>query len=405
MMPKRQRLRTMLGIAGILCLLMGVFVSLTFAQDAAPEATAEQTADSASSSAPVAPEATPETGEAEVDESSDAYCLLCHTKPDQVWNLPGGESLSVTIDPSILAGSVHGAASSEGPLACAECHPNFRYPHPLSLSQTVRDFQVERYAICRDCHEEQYTRAQDSVHGAFLRAGHLEAATCVDCHGGHDIQTPDEPRQRISLTCGNCHGVIFETYRTSIHGSALMGENNADVPTCIDCHGVHDIGDPTSASFRVSSPELCATCHADAELMDKYDINTHVFDSYLTEFHGTTVALFNAEEPERATNKAVCFDCHGVHNIQAVDSEAGTSSIRENLLTTCRQCHPDAGADFDSAWIGHYPATADTHPVFFTVNRLYDVLIPAAFGLVAIVMGTDLFRRVRRWLSPRKRSD
>lgn len=353
---------------GVAFVLMGLFAGIATAQDEAEE--------------------TPMP-------ASDAYCLLCHTKPDQVWQLPSGETLSVTIDPAVLARSVHGETSPEGALACADCHPNFRYPHPPSSSQSIREFQIERYAICRNCHEEQYTRAQDSVHGEFIREGRFEAAVCIDCHGGHDIQPPDEPRQRISLTCGRCHGAIFEEYRNSVHGAALLDENNPDVPTCIECHGVHDIQNPTTNLFRVRSPELCGRCHGDIELMGKYNISTHVFDSYLTEFHGSTVALFEQEDPNVVTNKAVCYDCHGVHNIQAVDS-GDQSNIRQTLLTTCRQCHPDASTDFSAAWLGHYPATPETHPTFFLLNRLYDVLTPLALVLVGILIGSDLIRRARR---------
>ncbi len=372
-------------LVGILMIVLGMMFSAVAAQE--------------SQSAEATPEATPEASstaaEATPDAASDAYCLLCHTKPDQVWHLPSGESLSVTIDPTILANSVHGSSSPEGALACSDCHPNFRYPHPPSLSQTIRDFQIERYAVCRNCHEEQYLKAQDSVHGQFIREGRLEAATCVDCHGGHDIQTPDEPRQRISLTCGRCHGAIFDEYRNSVHGGALLDENNPDVPTCIDCHGVHNIENPTTASFRTGSPELCATCHANGELMGKYNINTQVFDSYLADFHGSTITLFEHESPDVPTNKAVCFDCHGVHNIQKVDDQ-GVASIRNTLLTTCRQCHPNASADFSAAWIGHYPATPETHPVLYFLKNLYNVLIPVAIGLVSIIIVSDLFRRLRR---------
>ncbi len=365
--------RSSLLILGIILMLLGVMVGVATAQ--------EQGGDT--------PAPTP-------DPASDAYCLLCHSEPDQVWQLPSGESLSVTIDPTVLAHSVHGESNPDGALACADCHPNFRYPHPVSLSQTVREFQIERYAVCRNCHEEQYMRAQDSVHGEFLREGRLEAATCVDCHGGHDIQTPDEPRQRISLTCGRCHGAIFEEFRTSIHGAALLDENNPDVPTCIDCHGVHNIQNPTTTAFRTGSPELCATCHADDALMDSYGISTQVFDSYVAEFHGSTIVLFDHESPDVVTNKAVCFDCHGVHNIQPVSDEVGVSSIRENLLATCRQCHPDASADFSAAWIGHYPATAETHPVLYFLKNLYTLLIPIALGIVSILIVSDVIRRVRR---------
>ncbi len=328
-------------------------------------------------------------------KTSNAYCLLCHAQPERVWNLPGGEKLSLTVDPSILAKSVHGDSNKKGALACGDCHVNYRFPHPVNTSRTVREFTLERYATCRTCHEDEYTRSQDSVHGAALRSGRLEAAVCVDCHGSHDIQSPAEPRQRISLTCGKCHGAIFDQYRSSIHGKALLAEDNPDVPTCIDCHGVHNIQNPTSALFRVRSPELCLGCHANNDLMAKYNISTNVHDSYLTDFHGETVALFEQQDPRVPTNKAVCYDCHGVHNIQQV-THGNTQPIRENLLATCQQCHPNATANFSAAWLGHYPAMREVFPLLYTANGLYGVLTPAVLGLIVFSIASDLYRRVRR---------
>src|SRR5690606_31527529 len=149
-------------------------------------------------------------------------------------------------------------------------------------------------------------------------------------------------------------GAVFEQYQNSVHGAALFAESNPDVPTCIDCHGVHDITDPKTNLFRVRSPQLCATCHADAELMGKYDITPNVFDSYLTDFHGSTVALFEQQDPNVPTNKAVCFDCHGVHDIARVDDQT-SRVVRENLVATCQECHPGATADFPDSWVGHFP--------------------------------------------------
>jgi hypothetical protein len=145
----------------------------------------------------------------------------------------------------------------------------------------------------------------------------------------------------------------------------------------------------------VRSPELCAQCHTNPEVMDKYGISTHVFDTYLTDFHGSTVALFEQETPDIATNKAVCFDCHGVHNIRSVDEE-GTAVIRETLLAKCQQCHPDASANFPDAWIGHYPATQDAHPGLFAARNVYQVLVPLTIGFAALFIGSDLVRRIRR---------
>ncbi|MBK9124054.1 MAG: cytochrome c3 family protein [Chloroflexi bacterium] len=359
-------------IALLLVGLSAIVAGTALAQDAEPEAT---------------PEGPP--------QPSNAYCLLCHSAPDQTWSLPSGETLSLTIDPAVLAGSVHGDRSEGGALACADCHPGFTFPHPVSTAQSIRGFRIERYAVCRTCHEDQYTRAQDSVHGAALRSGQLEAATCVDCHGGHDIQTPNEPRQRVSLTCGRCHGAIFEEYQNSIHGSALLDEDNADVPTCTNCHGVHDIQNPATNLARVRSPQLCAECHADTELMAKYDISTHVFESYLTDFHGSTIALFEQQDPTVATNKPVCYDCHSVHSIKAMDEE-GQASIREHLVETCAECHPGASASFPDAWIGHYPSTPENHPVLYASHQAYNLLVPGVLGVLALAGLTEVIRRLLR---------
>lgn len=331
-------------------------------------------------------------GDDEREPPSDEYCLLCHEETDMEWELPSGESLSLSIDPAVIEGSVHGLDNPEGQLACADCHVNHRFPHIALDVETKREFVLERYASCRSCHDDQYLHAQDSVHGEALRDGQLDVAVCIDCHGGHDIQPPDEPREHISLTCGSCHGAVLDLYSTSVHGKALFEEQNSDVPTCVDCHGVHEIADPTTADFRVRSPSLCIDCHSDDELMDKYDISTNVEDSYLTDFHGTTVAFFEQQDPDVATNKAVCYDCHGVHDIQRVEE----ADVRENLLATCRQCHPDADSNFPEAWVGHYEPTLESNPTLVIADSIYDALLPGFIGIFALLISTDLFRRLRR---------
>ena len=325
-------------------------------------------------------------------QPSTEYCLLCHSETDDVWTLPSGESLSLSIDPTVLDGSVHGSANAEleNPLACSDCHANYRYPHPRPTVQNIREFVIERYASCRTCHEDQYLHAQDSVHGQALREGKIEVAVCIDCHGGHAIQSPQESHETISVTCGQCHGAIFEEYSQSIHGDALFTEGNQDVPTCVDCHGVHEIDNPVTTSFRTRSPQICAECHADNDLMAKYDISTHVFDSYLTDFHGSTVAFFEQEDPNVPTNKAVCYDCHGVHNIQEVNHD----TIRENLLPTCQQCHPNADTNFPDAWVGHYEPTVESNPLLVLSNSVYDVLLIFVLGGGGLLIITDIIRRI-----------
>ena len=323
----------------------------------------------------------------------NSYCLACHSQPDLTYTFANGDELSLTIDDAALHDSVHGSNNSWQPLACTDCHEAVTFPHEPVTAQSAREYNLQQYPLCGRCHETNYASALDDVHGAAIIDGHPEAAVCTDCHGAHDTPVPNEPRERISYTCEQCHSTIFDEYASSVHGAALLSESNPDVPTCINCHGVHNITDPTTSLFRIRSPQLCAECHADVELMNKYEISTEVFDTYVADFHGTTVTLFEHQDPEAETNKAVCYDCHGVHAIMAPDDpEAG---IKANLLETCQQCHPDATANFSDSWTSHFQPSLQHNTLVYLVDLFYKIVIPATVGFFGFMVATDIYRRVR----------
>ena len=231
--------------------------------------------------------------------TANQQCATCHNILKSQLTLSSGDQVDLHVDTGVIDESVHGYREIQGrqytPLQCTDCHKDQQqngFPHPEMTSDTRRDLTLAMETICKDCHQEIYQRQHDGIHSTKQAEGELAAATCFDCHGNHAIHNPSEPRERISQTCGNCHGEINEQYSQSVHGAALIGEQNPDVPVCTDCHGVHDIGDPTTAAFRLNSPTLCGDCHADKELMGKYNISTDVFDTYVADFHGTTVTLF-----------------------------------------------------------------------------------------------------------------
>ncbi|MEZ4640197.1 MAG: cytochrome c3 family protein [Caldilineaceae bacterium] len=327
-------------------------------------------------------------------------CVTCHSLLTSDLTLNSGETVSLHVTGDLIADSVHGDRLTEmegyRPLLCVDCHDQggFQlFPHDVELPEDERHVTIEMSNNCQKCHEDIFAGNMDSIHGHKLAEGNLDAATCVDCHGAHDIQPPDEPRQKISQTCGQCHATIAEQYVESVHGAALFEESNPDVPTCVDCHGVHgEIEDPTTALFRLRSPEICAKCHANDEMMEKYDISTDVFDTYVTDFHGTTVTIFEQTAPDQETNKAVCYDCHGVHNILAVNDE-NSMVIKQNLLVTCQQCHPDANANFPDTWTSHFRPSLEHHPLIYFVDLFYAVLIPAVVGGFGIFVATDVYRR------------
>jgi hypothetical protein len=127
--------------------------------------------------------------------------------------------------------------------------------------------------------------------------------------------------------------------------------------------------------------------------MEKYGISTEVFSTYVSDFHGTSVALFEPKAPGQIPNKPVCVDCHGHHNIKSPDDPESTV-MQENLLVTCQRCHPDATADFSSAWMGHYTPDQDTYPLMYYIDLFYKIFIPLILIPMAIYIVTDFSRKV-----------
>jgi len=345
-------------------------------------------------------EPTAETGSSPLS-ISDQVCLGCHGTPGLTLTLDNGEVLELYVSAEDHNASVHGKKG----YACVQCHTTVGdYPHPPFSAADSRDASLQLYQACQRCHTSQYELTQDSVHAIALANGNNQAAICTDCHTAHQVRQltdPDsgeltpEARVWVPQTCAKCHNAIYQKYLTTVHGSALVGEGNPDVPTCIDCHGVHNIEDPRTAGFRLQSPLICSKCHTDPQLMAKYGLSTQVLNTYVADFHGTTVTLFEKQSPDAETNKPVCYDCHGIHDIKRVaDPEFGLHAS-ENLLLRCQKCHPDATANFPTAWLSHYIPSAENNPLVYYVNQFYKVFIPAVLGGMAILVLLDFAKLVR----------
>lgn len=328
----------------------------------------------------------------------DATCLGCHGKPGVTTTLPGGEELNISIDPNLFIVSVHGSQE----MGCSTCHPGItEYPHPELTAETHQEFSFEATQSCQNCHADQYNAVKDSIHMQAYEAGNKLAPACTDCHNPHTQtrlvdekgNTLVEARVRIPETCSKCHNEITEEYKKSVHGASLLLEGNADTPTCIDCHSVHDIGSVDNA-FRLRSPQICSTCHADKELMDKYGLSSEVNNTYIADFHGTTVTIFEKTAPDQQTNTPVCIDCHGVHNMTRADDPNNGLHVKENLLRTCQKCHPDASENFPASWMSHYSASPKTAPLVYYVNLFYKILIPGVIGAMVIYVILDFIRRL-----------
>ena len=337
--------------------------------------------------------------------ADNAACLACHNAPDRTLAFPNGDTTSVSIVTADFNASVHSS------LACTTCHPTISgFPHPTLFFQDKRDYTLQYKDTCKTCHADQFNQVQDNVHTQALASGNKNAPVCSDCHDPHtqtllkDAKGVLLPaaRAQIPLICAKCHNAIFTEYASSVHGKGVLEANNPDVPTCTSCHGVHNITNPTTAAFRTSSIQLCASCHTNRLVMDKYGISTQVLNTYVADFHGTTVTLFARQSPGEMSNKPVCYDCHGIHNIASVNDPKNGLEIKQNLLAACKRCHPDANTNFPDAWLSHYIPSPQHYPLVYYVNLFYQYFIPLVLGGMALFIFTDIFRRVKARLWPRR---
>ncbi len=124
-------------------------------------------------------------------------------------------------------------------------------------------------SACIQCHTSDEMGPE--MHGIILQWKESFHAThnvsCHDCHGGapEDVSAAMKAQRGFKGTptdkeipefCGTCHIAILDNYLKSGHGKAFLeiGEG----PSCVTCHGSHDI---KKASMDLINERLCTQCH------------------------------------------------------------------------------------------------------------------------------------------------
>jgi len=236
---------------------------------------------------------------------------------------------------------------------------------------------------------------ETSVHFQALKNGNENSATCSDCHGAHLMQTKNVQSSRVrkenvAQTCGNakgCHNDIAKEYMESIHADAV-NKGIMDAPTCTDCHGNHQIKDKKNPTSKIATGKnvvlLCSSCHADVEMISKYGVSSTKTTSYNESYHGLAV---------RGGSKysADCASCHGAHNIKP--SSDPTSSINDkNLSVTCGKCHPGANITDEFKKV-HLTGSKDESLLLYWLTRIYIALIILIIGFMLIHNILDFVRK------------
>jgi nitrate/TMAO reductase-like tetraheme cytochrome c subunit len=360
-------------------------------------------------------------------------CLMCHGEADARREA----GTSVFVDPGKLGASVHGQAQ----LSCVDCHVDLAtadLPHAEKLPP----------AQCGACHD---SAAYDkSVHGAAVVAGKDRAPTCAACHGAHDVLPSKDPLSRtyhlnLSRTCGGCHGGtaaqaggppggnILSQYEDSIHGRALMRSGLTVAPSCVSCHGAHDIASKTESAskvHRLALADTCGACHEGIErqyvggrhggLVQNGDprapvcadchsahgiqradeagwkvevisecghCHTDKLHTYRDTFHGQVTELGFARV-------ATCADCHGAHEmLPASDPRSPVSAAR--VVATCQKCHEGANANFARYHPHADPHDREHHPPLYYTARFMEILLIGVFSFFGIHSGLWFTRELR----------
>ena len=329
-------------------------------------------------------------------DDPNATCEGCHAALwGEFFELANGDTLPAWVSPETTGGSVHGAE-----LECADCHREMNgYPHDAPVEADARAYRIAMSDTCAHCHYKHARWVEDGIHFAYIAGGDPEAPTCVDCHGAHDIAPAHLPRIAVSDRCGRCHEEAAAKWADSAHGIAVA-KGDLDAPVCADCHGAHAIANPDDAAYHVASYAVCARCHGDEKMMERHGLDANTVSSYLRDFHGMSNHLYRALGDTPSQPVATCGDCHGVHAITGFDRSEDPAAVDARIADLCRSCHTGANDGFVTAWSTHTPPSESHRPLVWIVTWVYRLLIPLMLiGLIAHIV-LDLWRAQGRHPTP-----
>lgn len=199
--------------------------------------------------------------------------------------------------------------------------------------------------------------------------------------------TPEMLQQKAD--CGMCHPEAKEGYLASVH--ARPDKKAGDHPSCASCHARE--GDPhavgKAAPSKRQAVALCSRCHADADVMGRYNVDPAAVRSYQVSFHGKAFLRFG---DDRA---AACVDCHRAHEVRA-PSDPESPTHRNNAAATCGQqgCHPGAKMNFAMSGANHLDLKKKQSPLLHIEDLFFKVLTIGTMIFLLGGVGLDLRARV-----------
>jgi cytochrome b subunit of formate dehydrogenase len=237
--------------------------------------------------------------------------------------------LGVVLIGMLLAATAPAAELSEAQRANRRCFNCHGQEHIAELLPAERNAMVSG---------AQPTDVAQMRPGLFLppdvmASGVHASLRCVDCHAGAD-QLP-HAAQLPAADCRSCHVQAASGFLQSAHAEA-QAHDVALAPTCVSCHGSHDIRtakDRQSPIHPLNVINLCADCHGQHQSATPNGSNPkRNVENYLESVHGEAVMRGGLAVA------ATCVDCHGSHQVLP-EADARSMVHRDNVPQTCGNCH------------------------------------------------------------------
>jgi len=229
---------------------------------------------------------------------------------------------------------------------CADCHDNVIqksvHNNVIGCQDCHLDIKDESHTEkknyqkvkCETCHEEYANLVKSDIHHR-LKGKVKNPPDCKFCHGTHEIKSPPkENKLKVEEICSKCHTSIV--LANPYHAKAVEGNK------CISCH--KQIG-YKKLSQSVHKNLECADCHnyisnnlgnhpqnvGATQKADCYLCHSAIAKEHRESIHGISLS-------EGVDEAAMCWNCHGSHEIKKVNDPA-SSVYPKNLAGTCGVCH------------------------------------------------------------------
>ncbi len=279
----------------------------------------------------------------------NSECLDCHGDPDMVKELPSGKTISLYVNPKKFEASVHG----QNEIACTDCHSDItelnydqEVPHPVPVA----------FVNCTDCHDEEGTAYEESVHAAARVKGVKGAPICYNCHDFHYTKYlyGDTVVQLENKFCLRCHNP------NKYHKWLPQKKTHFEYVMCAVCHAP-DVGRHINLRLYDLMSEKFLTGE---EIVQKLGVT---FDNFMDKMDLNKDGVLDTKEFHRLVREL------RINKVRAIFWGEMTDNLKPEVhkvtkgraIKKCETCHSIKSPFFDKVYLifTHPTGKAEHYPL------------------------------------------